>query len=175
MGDYWQNFVVANFEHVLHALYSQKAIWVLLLSDTIEENWEVVMVIELLHVNLPANYVLDTLVLHLDWKITAVVKGAENRVWRIGPLLESTSLGGARKLFRGRAVKADGLAVALLQVRLWIWFFCAPPAIRHLISIEEGPDLKGLGLSNALLMSGRKVCLVHSLFHLCHNHKIQGQ
>lgn len=45
-------------QHVEDALDSQESVWVLLLTDTLEEDWQVMMIIELLNLHLPVNPIL---------------------------------------------------------------------------------------------------------------------
>ena len=64
-------------EQVVHALDRQEPVWVLLLADALHEDWQVVMVVELLDLNLPCDPVGEA-VLDLDGH----VEGAEGHIAR---------------------------------------------------------------------------------------------
>lgn len=72
----WKYLGSTLFEHIENSLYRQESVWVLLLSDSFEEDWQVVMVIELGHINFPLDLVLWAM-LNADWKISSVVETTE--------------------------------------------------------------------------------------------------
>lgn len=76
LWDDWKDLGSALFEHIEHSLHREESVWILLLSDTLEEDWQVVMVVELSNINLPVDSVLGS-VLNGDWKISTVVESAE--------------------------------------------------------------------------------------------------
>ena len=63
-------------EHVEDTLNGQESVWVLLLADAFEEDWQVVVVVELRAMNLPVNCVLRA-VFNGDRQVTAVVETTE--------------------------------------------------------------------------------------------------
>ena len=65
-------------EQVKDALDSKESVWVLLLADSFHEDGKVVMVIELVHFDLPGNLVRGS-VLNLDGQISTVVETTELR------------------------------------------------------------------------------------------------
>jgi hypothetical protein len=70
----WKYLGTTLFEHVKYTLDSEEPVWVHFLSDTLEEDWQVVMVIELLDVNFPINFVLWGLMLNSHWQVSSVIK-----------------------------------------------------------------------------------------------------
>jgi len=67
-------------KHIKHTLHGQESVGVHLLSDSLEEDWEVMMVVKLLDLDLPVNFVWGT-VLDGDWKISSIVEKTELRNW----------------------------------------------------------------------------------------------
>ena len=63
-------------KEVEDTLAGEEAVWVLLLTDALHEDGEVVMVVELFHLNLPLDFV-GRAVLNLDGQISAVVETTE--------------------------------------------------------------------------------------------------
>ena len=55
---------------------SKESVGLLLLTDSLKENWEVVMVVELENIYFPCDFVLRT-VLNLDGEITTIVEASE--------------------------------------------------------------------------------------------------
>ena len=76
----WKNFCTTFVEHVECSLYRQESVWLLLLTDSFKEDWEVVMVIERHDINFPSELILRTMI-DGDWKISSVIETAELR-WR---------------------------------------------------------------------------------------------
>lgn len=74
----WQDFGTTLLQHVEHALDRQETVGVLLLSDTFEEDWQVVMVVELHDVDLPEDLVWWA-VLNCNWQVTTIVETSEFR------------------------------------------------------------------------------------------------
>ena len=58
----WQHLCTTLFEHVKCSLDGQESVWLLLLTDTFEEDWEVVMIVKRHDINLPSKLVLGTVV-----------------------------------------------------------------------------------------------------------------
>lgn len=82
LGDDWQDFGSTFLKHVENTLHGEESVWVHFLSDTLEKDWQVVMVVELLNFYFPVDFVLGS-VLNGDWKISSVVKESELRNWNM--------------------------------------------------------------------------------------------
>ena len=83
---------MAMGEQIEDTLDSEESIWVLLLTDSLHEDGEVVMVVELVHLNLPRNLV-GGAVLNLDGQISTIVEATELAGRDLSPLV-GTGLGG---------------------------------------------------------------------------------
>lgn len=77
-------------EHVEHTLDGEEPIWVNFLSDTFKENREIMMVIKLLNLDFPGNFVLWAM-LDGDWQVTSVVKKSELTDWDSSPVSGSSN------------------------------------------------------------------------------------
>jgi hypothetical protein len=86
----WKNLGTTLVEHVENTLDGKESVWILLFSDTLEENGEIMMVVELLNFDFPVDSVLWT-VFNGNWEITSVVESSELTGWD-GSLIESSSL-----------------------------------------------------------------------------------
>ena len=84
-----ENLSTALFEHVKDTLNGQESVWVLLFTNTLEENWKVMVVVKLLNFNLPVDSVLRSM-LNSNWEISTVIEATE-RTGRNGAFVESTS------------------------------------------------------------------------------------
>ena len=78
LWDNWKDFGSALFEHVESALDREESVWLLLLSDSFKEDWEVVMVVEGHDVDFPEEFVLWAVV-DSDGEVTSVIEAAELR------------------------------------------------------------------------------------------------
>lgn len=78
LGNNWENLSTALLQHVKNTLHSQESVWVLLLTDTFEENRQVVMVVKLLYLDFPVDLQLGT-VLDSNWEISSVIEATEFR------------------------------------------------------------------------------------------------
>lgn len=67
---------MAVSEQIEDTLDSKESVWVLLFTDSLHEDGEVVMVVKLVHLNLPRNLV-GRAVLNLDGQISTIVEAAE--------------------------------------------------------------------------------------------------
>jgi hypothetical protein len=76
LGNNWENLSTALLQHVKNTLYSQESVWVLLLTDTLKENREVMVVVKLLNLNFPVDLKLGA-VLDSNWEISSVVEATE--------------------------------------------------------------------------------------------------
>jgi len=70
----WKDFGTTFIKHVEDTLNSEESVWVDLFSDTLEEDWEVMMVIQLLNVNFPVDFVLWWSMFDGYWKVTSIVE-----------------------------------------------------------------------------------------------------
>ena len=119
LGDNGEDLSLAVLEEVEDTLAGEEAVGLLLLADTLHEDGEVVMVVELLGLNLPLNHV-GRAVLDLDGKISTVVEAAELGR-RDGTLLDSASSGSNFLRLLNGLVEGGDLAtraLALLRVSL---------------------------------------------------------
>jgi len=90
LGNNWENLGTTLVEHVENTLDGKESVWILLFSDTLEENGEIMMVIELLNFHFPVDSVLWT-VFNGNWEVTSVVESSELTGWNVS-LIESSSL-----------------------------------------------------------------------------------
>mmetsp|Transcript_90316 Transcript_90316/g.255383 ORF Transcript_90316/g.255383 Transcript_90316/m.255383 type:complete len:217 (+) Transcript_90316:236-886(+) len=72
-----QDFGAALIKQVVDALHRQKAVGVLLLAEAVEEEGEVVVVVQLLHVDLPGDLAARASVVDLQRHVPAVVETPE--------------------------------------------------------------------------------------------------
>ena len=79
-------------EEIKDTLDSEESVWVLLLTDALHEDGEVVMVVELVHLNLPCNLV-GGAVLDLDGEISTPVEATE-LAGRDSSFVDSSGSGG---------------------------------------------------------------------------------
>ena len=93
----WKHFRSSFFKHVEHSLDSQESVGILLLSDSLEEDGQVVVVIQLLDFYFPVNFVLGSM-LNGNGKISSVVESSEFTRWDQSSL-ESSSFRLLRKRF----------------------------------------------------------------------------
>ena len=73
LWDDWKHLSATFLEHVEDTLHGKESVWINLFSDTLEENWEIMMVIQLLNVDFPVDFVLWT-VFDGNWEITSIVE-----------------------------------------------------------------------------------------------------
>ena len=76
LGNDGEDLSLTLGEEVEDTLHSEEAVRVLLLTDTLHEDRQVVMIVELLHLDLPLDFVWRA-VLNLDRQISAIVEAAE--------------------------------------------------------------------------------------------------
>ena len=114
MGDDREDLSTTLLEHVKDTLDGEESVWVLLLTNTLEENGKVMMVVELLDLNLPVNAVLRA-VLNCNREISTVVETAELTCGN-GTIVESTSPGFLRCWLVLRLKKADSAATETLTL-----------------------------------------------------------
>jgi hypothetical protein len=114
LGDDWEDLSTTLLKHVEDTLDGEESVRILLLTDALEENGEVMMVVELLDLNLPVDAVLGSM-LDGNREVTAVIEAAE-LAGRDGSVVKGTSSG----LLRCRPVlgleEADGAATDTLTL-----------------------------------------------------------
>ena len=101
-------------EHVKDTLDGEESVWVLLFTNTLEENRKVMMVVELLDLNFPVNSVLRTM-LNGNREISTVVETTE-LTCRNGTIIESSSLGLLRCRLVLRLKETDCAATETLSL-----------------------------------------------------------
>ena len=89
MRDDWQNLSTTLLKHIKDTLDGEESIWVLLFTDTFEENGQVMVIVKLLDLNLPVDAVLGT-VFNSNGKISSIVETSEFGGRNVS-LVESTS------------------------------------------------------------------------------------
>mmetsp|Transcript_25065 Transcript_25065/g.60792 ORF Transcript_25065/g.60792 Transcript_25065/m.60792 type:complete len:228 (+) Transcript_25065:223-906(+) len=77
LGNYRQDLGPTLLQHVVGPLHCEESVRVLLFSKTIEENWKIVVVVQLLDIDLPGDLVPNRSMQHLNWQITAIVETPE--------------------------------------------------------------------------------------------------
>ena len=80
MWDNWKHFCAALFKHIEDSLYGKEPIWILLLTDSLKEDGQVVVVVKGHDVDLPEDSVLRTVV-NANGQITSVIEATEFRSW----------------------------------------------------------------------------------------------
>ena len=91
LRDDGENLSTTLLKHIKDTLNGEETVWVLLLTDSLEENGQVVVVVKLLNLNFPIYSVLRA-VLNSDGKVTTVVESTE-LACRNGTLVKGTSSG----------------------------------------------------------------------------------
>eukprot|EP00968_Pinguiococcus_pyrenoidosus_P004025 scaffold264_cov317-Pinguiococcus_pyrenoidosus.AAC.39 len=79
-----------RLHHVVHALLGQEGVGLLHLPQPVEEDGQVVVVVQLLHVHFPRNAVVDAAMVHLDGQVASLIEAPELGIGRVGPLLEGS-------------------------------------------------------------------------------------
>jgi hypothetical protein len=72
----WEHFGASLLEHVEHSLHGQESVWVLLLSDSLEENGQVMVIVQLGDLHLPVDLVLRS-VLNGDGEVSSIIEPSE--------------------------------------------------------------------------------------------------
>lgn len=76
------------FKHIKYSLHSEESVWVHFFTDTLEEDWQVMMIVQLLDFDLPVDLVLWA-VLNCNWQISSVVEEAELTNWDLSSVHSS--------------------------------------------------------------------------------------
>jgi len=78
LGDNWEHLSSSLLKHVEDSLDGEESVGVGLLADTLKEDGEVMVVVELLDIHFPVDFVLGP-VFHGDGKVSSVVEASELR------------------------------------------------------------------------------------------------
>ena len=78
LRDHGQHFGTAFLQHVHAALNRQETVGILLLTDSFEEDWQVVMVVQLHNIDFPENLVWWAM-LDSNWQVTTIVETSKFR------------------------------------------------------------------------------------------------
>ena len=89
LGNNWKDLSATLLKHIKDTLDGEESVWVLLFTDTLKEDWEIMMIVELLDLHFPVDAELRT-VLDGNREISAVVESTELRR-RNASVIESTS------------------------------------------------------------------------------------
>ena len=89
LGNNWKDLSATLLKHVEDTLDGEESVWILLFTDTLKEDWEIMMIVELLDLHFPVDAELRT-VLDGNREISAVVESTELRRWNAS-VIESTS------------------------------------------------------------------------------------
>ena len=73
-----ENLSATLIQHVENTLHSEESIWILLFTDTLEENGQVMVIVKLVDLNFPVDLELRS-VLNCNWEISSIVEAAELR------------------------------------------------------------------------------------------------
>ena len=85
----WEDFSSTLLQHVKDTLNGEETVGIGLLTDSLEEDWQVMMVIQLLDINFPGDFVLWSM-FNGNWKISTLVESSEIAYWNVS-LCESSS------------------------------------------------------------------------------------
>ena len=144
-NELWNNrqyFSSTFLKHVKHTLNSKESIWVNFFSDSFKEDWQVMMIIKLLDIYFPVDFVLWTM-FNGDWKISSVVEKSEFTDWNLSTVDSSGSW------FKWN----------------WLWFSLVQAEAFSSKSITLLEDLSTLSSNgNLLLINGFNFCNCTSLF-----------
>jgi hypothetical protein len=113
-GQWWK--WVQYLEQVLDPLGGKETEGFLYFTDAIKEDWQIVMVVEPLDFDLPADDVLGAAVLNGDGQIATLIKAAEGCIWGVGPPGLGAGLGRQRLGHSKRALQGTNDAVTLAQI-----------------------------------------------------------
>jgi hypothetical protein len=86
----WKNLGSTLFKHIENTLDSEESVWINLFSNALKENWEIMMVVELLNINFPIDFILRSM-LNSYWKISSVVEKSEFTYWNLSAVYSTSS------------------------------------------------------------------------------------
>jgi len=85
LWDNWKNFSTTLFKHIENTLNCKESIWIDLFSYTLKEDWKIMMIIKLLNINFPIDFILWTM-FNCYWKISSVVEKSEFTDWDLSTI-----------------------------------------------------------------------------------------
>ena len=112
LWDDWEHLGLAVLEQVKDTLDGKEPVWVLLLTDTLHEDRQVVMIIKLCDLNLPCNPVRRAM-LNLDGQISTIVETTELAWWDHSAFHSTGSWGQNSGLLFCLVERADFSTIAL--------------------------------------------------------------
>ena len=116
LRDDWKDLGATLVEHIEHSLNSEESVWVDLFPNALEEDWKIMMVIELLNVDFPVDLILGS-VLDGHWEISSVVESSELRKRDFSAVYSTSSwlLGNWLGLWLVERHSLSSVSITLLQ------------------------------------------------------------
>ena len=136
---------MAVLEQIEDTLDSKESVWVLLFADSLHEDGEIMMVVELVHLNLPRNLVGGAM-LNLDGQVSTVVEAAELTRRDLSPLV-GTGLGGQDSRLRFSLVQRADFATTALT---FLGVVCSNKIDGQRLKSTRVPDLILLELDSKI-------------------------
>ena len=87
LGNHRQDLVASLLQHFVHTHDAQEAVRVVLFTDTIKENGQVMVVVQFFTRNFPHNLVADTRVVDFNGQVSTVIESAEFRLGNVTLIL----------------------------------------------------------------------------------------
>lgn len=113
LGNHRQDLVASLLQHFVHTHDAQEAVRVVLFTDTIEENGQVMVVVQFFTRNFPHNLVADTRVVDFNGQVSTVIESAEFRLGNVTLILSVCHWRNRFELFFGFVGTDAFSAVAL--------------------------------------------------------------
>ena len=85
-----KNFCSTLFKHVKHSLDWEESVRISLLSDSLEKDWQVMVIVKLLNINFPWNLVLWT-VFNANGKVASVVEQSKFTSWNFSSVTSTSN------------------------------------------------------------------------------------
>ena len=85
-----KNFGSTLFKHIENTLDSKESVWINLFSYTFKEDWKIMMIIKLLNINFPIDFILRSM-FNCYWEISSVVEKSEFTNWNLSTIDCSSS------------------------------------------------------------------------------------
>ena len=80
---HWQNLVPAISNELIDASVCKELFRVCRLSETLKEDWEVMVVVKHLYLNFPLDLSGGTIEINNDWHVISLVECVEKSMWQI--------------------------------------------------------------------------------------------
>ena len=77
LGHDGEDFGAASLNHIENALHREETVRILLLPDSFEKDWQVMVIVQLGNVDLPVDTVVSRAVDRRNWQISPIVETAE--------------------------------------------------------------------------------------------------